>query len=223
MKIALITILIYIVSITFIFGQSKNDSLIVFVGEKIEVAYSAEKKLITFIDTIISDLDTTYKEHYGVISDSRYLAKYKVLELINGAFEKDTIEFIVYDHYGEPSFSKYKNVLLFVRHYGDNLYHEKYQYFPLYLTTENKWASPYSYNDFNHSFRDSITIKPEKIQFKKEVSFYVSGIPPNKAYKWFPIPYYHIQNGKAIAMYGNYIQDLIKLKQETVLKARGIY
>jgi hypothetical protein len=39
----------------------------------------------------------------------------------------------------------------------------------------------------------------------------------------FPTPYYEISNGMATAVYGNYIEDLFKLKQETILKARGIY
>ena len=40
---------------------------------------------------------------------------------------------------------------------------------------------------------------------------------------WYPKPYYDIRNGKAIAIYGNYVDDLFILKQQTILKARGIY
>ena len=39
----------------------------------------------------------------------------------------------------------------------------------------------------------------------------------------FPKPYYKTVRNKAIAIYGNYIDDLFKLKREGVLKARGVF
>ena len=38
----------------------------------------------------------------------------------------------------------------------------------------------------------------------------------------YPSPYYRISNGKAIAEYGNYVPELVEIKKQTVLKARGI-
>ena len=72
-------------------------------------------------------------------------------------------------------------------------------------------------------FRDKITVKPEKISFKEEISFPVDKLSSDEIQTWFPKPYYEISNGKAIAIYGNYVEDLFKLKQQTILKARGIY
>lgn len=170
MKTTTITIFTLFISLTSLFGQTRKDSLLVFIGEEIEVKYSPEEKKESPVDTIIDGTDTSYVRHVSVSMDSRYLAKYKVLRLISGSYKQDTIEFIAFDHYGEPAFSKYKIVLLFVSSYKDKLYHEKYQYFDLYLTTENKWASPYSSGDYNHPFKDKITVKPEKISFKDEIS-----------------------------------------------------
>ncbi len=216
MKTTTISILTLLISLTSAFGQTRKDSLLVFIGEKIEVKYSPEEKKE-------SPVDTSYIKHVSVSMDSRYVAKYKILQLINGSYRQDTIEFLVFDHYGEPAFSKYKTVLLFVSYYNGNLYHEKYQYFDLYLTTDNKWASPYSRGDYNHPFKDKITVKPEKISFKSEVSFSIDKLPSDEIQTWFPKPYYDLKNGKAIAIYGNYVDDLFKLKQQTILKARGIY
>ncbi len=218
MKTTTITILTILISLTSVLGQTRKDSLLVFIAEKIEVKYSPEK---SSSDTIINGTDTIIS--LSVSLDSRYVAKYKVLQIINGSFKHDTIEFFVYDHYGEPAFSKYKTVLLFVSQYKDKLYHEKYQYFDLYLTTDNKWASPYSSEDYNHPFKDKITVKPEKISFKEEVSSPIDKLLPDQIMTRFPTPYYDIRNGKAIAIYGNYVDDLFKLKQQTILKARGIY
>jgi hypothetical protein len=41
--------------------------------------------------------------------------------------------------------------------------------------------------------------------------------------EWFPQPYYKIEKKQAIPIYGNYVEDLFILKQQTILKARGIY
>lgn len=217
MKTTTITILTLLISLTSVFGQTRKDSLLVFIGEKIEVKYSPQE---SSSDTIINGKDTIT---VSMSMDKMYIAKYKILQLINGSYTQDTIEFFVFDHYGEPAFSRYTTVLLFVSNSKGKLYHQKYQYFDLYLTTENKWASPYSSGDYNHPFKDKITVKPEKIYFKEEISFPIDNLSSEKIQTWFPKPYYEIKNGKAIAIYGNHVDDLFKLKQQTILKARGIY
>lgn len=194
------------------FGQTRKDSLIVFVGEKIKIKQT--KRPLT--ETIIEGNDTiTY-----VRIDREYSAKYKILQLIHGSYKSDTIEFKVYDHYGKPAFSKYKTVLLFVSKDNGKLYHEKYQYFDLYMTENGKWASPYSSGDYNHLFKDSITVKPEIIPFTGKVSYPVKNMPEDEVKKWFPEPFYRIEKEQAIAIYGNYVEDLFILKQQTILKAR---
>ena len=158
-----------------------------------------------------------------IYMDSEYLAKYKILQLVHGSYKSDTIEFTVYDHYDKPAFSEYQTVLLFVSEYHGELFHEKYQYFDLYMTEKGKWASPYSSKDYNHPFKDSITVQPEKIPFIDKVSYSVKKMPADVKKELFPRPYYKIEKKRAIAIYGNYVEDLFKLKQQTILKARGIY
>ena len=178
----------------------------VFVGKKLKVTPEPE--------TYYCDV---------VIMDSRVKAEYKVLQQVVGDFPKDTIIFTSFNHNQRITFSNYENVLLFVSEYCGKLYHEKYQYFDLYLSTDNKWASPYSSRDYNHPFKDKITVKPERIPFKDEISFPIDKFSSDDIKTWFPKPYYEIRNGRAIAVYGNYVEDLFKLKQLTILKARGIY
>ena len=212
-----------LISLTSLFGQTSKDSLLVFIGEKIEVKYSPEESKESPLDTIIEGNDTSYVRHVSISMDSRYIAKYKILQNVHGSYKTDTIEFFVFDHYGEPEFSKYQTVLLFVSYYNGQLYHEKYQYYKLYMTENGKWASPYPSGDYNHPFKDSITVIPEKIVFKGYVSFPVDKLTSEDRNRWYPKPYYEIKNGQATAIYGNYVDDLFKLKQQTILKARGIY
>lgn len=210
-------------SITALFGQSSKDSLIVFVGEIIEVKFSQEEKKEEPADTIIEGKDTDYVRHISISMDARYIAKYKILQLLQGPYKADTIEFVTFDHYGKPGFSKYKTVLLFVSVRDGKLYHEKYQFFDLYPAKNGKWASPYSASDYNHPYKDSITVRPEKIDFTGRVSFPLAKLTKEQIELWYPAPYYEIKGNKAIAVYGNYIDDLFKLKQQTILKARGYY
>ena len=80
--------------------NERNNRLFVFVGKKIAIQ----------------------NEPYVRGSlDNGFTAKYKVLQRVYGNYEKDTIEFTAYDHYGIPAFSKYKNVLLFVSEYEGNI------------------------------------------------------------------------------------------------------
>ncbi|MBX2969990.1 MAG: hypothetical protein KF803_11515 [Cyclobacteriaceae bacterium] len=209
MKTRLLTILTIFITITYSFGQSRKDSLFVFVGEIIEVKdYPYEKEDPK--DSIIT-----------IHMDSRYLAKYKVLKSVYGTFTEDTIEFIVYDHYGKPAFSKFKTVLLFVSNYKGQLYHEKYQYFDVYITKDNRWASPgdpYKFDDYHRK-----DLKPQKIEFKEKVSYDIGQLDKDRIKKSFPKEYFNIVRKKAYPLMGTYIEDLFTVKKEGVLKARGIF
>lgn len=182
--------------------NAKQNSLFVFVGEKIEV---------------------TQLQHEPGAFDNAFLAKYKVLDKVYGDYLKDTIVFEAYDHYGDPPFSKYKFVLLFVSLHEGKFYHEKYQYFDLYKTKTGKWASSYPTADYKHDYNKNISVKPEKIDFAEDVYYDVSGRDRKSVKEWRPAPYYQVEQGKAKAIYGNYIPELFKLKRDGVLKARELF
>lgn len=198
----LITILIIFFSFLSAFGQTRKDSLIVFVGENIEIK------------------EIHSRDFYEL--QSKYLAKYKILQLVHGTYKSDTIEFIVYSH-EDPIFPNYQTVLLFV--YEDNgvLIHETNHFFHLYMTEKGKWASPYPTFYYGiPTYKDRITVVPEKISFIDEVSFssFVTGggfhfgikyMTANEIQRYFPQPFYKIEEDRAIAVYGNYVEDLFRL------------
>lgn len=182
-------------------AQTRKDSLIVFVGEKLSVVEDPEE--LSF--------------------NRRYRAKYRILEMVHGSYTADTIEFLAYVHEGPLAFDKYSNVLLFVSNRGGQLYHEKYQFFDVYKAQNGKWASPYPTADYNHPFKDSITVKPEKINFQQDLKY---GLKPSfnmMRRQDYTAPFYRIVGDYAVPVYGNYVEDLFKLKMETTLKARGIF
>lgn len=208
-------------------AQNRSDSLLVFVGEKIDVHYSPEKpKVHPPEKAVIGEnavLLPRLPRAVDVPFDGRYAATYKIISTLHGSYTKDTIKFIAFDHYGMPEFSQFKNILLFVSSCRGKLYHEKYQYFALYATEDGKWASPYSSSDYEHPYKNSLTMKPQRIRFKYDLSFPLEGLASDVIAKRYPKPYYELRVGSAIAIYGKYADELFKLKQQTVLKARGIF
>ena len=183
-------------------SKEKNNRLFAFVGEKISLVSLGR----------VSDLD------------EGFIAKYKVLQKVYGSYKEDTIEFMVYDHYGEPFFSKYKNVLLFVTEDSGKYYHEKYQYFDVYQAKNGRWAGAYSHDDYSKTPKN-LAIIPQRIFFRQEIFYMIpeenpGGILYNKIY---PEPYYKIDGHKATAVYGNYVEDLFRLKKNGVLRFRELF
>lgn len=188
------------------FGQSKKDSIYVFVGEKISVTRFHPE-----------DSDS-------IIYDSGVKAKYKVIQMIYGSYSYDTIEFEAYDHYGRFRFSNFKNVLLFVSNENGKLYHEKYMFVDVYKTKNGRWAGSYQSADFNHVLNKNINIKPEPIEFIGEVSYEIpQWVTQDEALQGYPSPYFIIRDRKALVVWGNYVEELFELKQKGYLKSRGIF
>ena len=187
--------------------ENEGKKLLIFVGERIEVKE-----------------DTTV--YFSGLPYGQYKCRYKILEVICGDYNKKEISFIAYDHYGTPAFSDYKTSLLYVYSEPpskDSFYHVNYQYDALYKTKDGKWASPYSF--MNYDAEDTVTkkIKLHKVEYAEDVSFDVKGMSRQSLNRFYPLPYYSIANKKATAHYGNYIDELVKLKKEGALKSWGFY
>jgi len=174
--------------------NERDNKLFVFVGEKIKV---------TTIPFTPSDFDGGVK------------AKYLIIQHIYGYYDKDTIEFEAYDHFNRFPFADYKNVLLYVVEDDGKFYQEKYMYDPLFKTKDGRWAGPYS-DGYRHSYNKHTTIKPEKLDFAELVSF-PTKVKDGEGKEFtisYPEPYYKIVGDKAIAVYGNYIPELFRLKKK---------
>jgi hypothetical protein len=189
-------------------NQVGKSKLYVFVGEKIEV--------VSFEPEI---------EKGEVLMDFSFKAKYRVIQNVYGKYDKDIIEFEVYDHYGIPPFSKYKNVLLFVSEYEGKLYHEKYQYFDVYQTKNGKWAScgdPYRKDDYHRKNFQAVNLEfNEPLIF--DLNDYKKDYRPEYVKEFFKSPYFKIADNKAQCLMGAFVEDLFKIKKEGVLKARGLF
>lgn len=184
---------------------NEKPKLYVFIGKKISVDH--------YID------QPNYCDFISM--DSKFAAKYEVLENVYGNYKNKIIEFVGYEHGPmSKSFYDYKYVLLYVADYCGTLTHIKYQYDPLYKTTDNKWASPYNYYNYR-SLSENSSIKPQKIKFKKKLKFKIPDVHDKK--EIYPDLYFEIKDDVATASHGNYPAELFELKKLTTLKEFGIF
>ena len=186
------------------YGANDSNRLFVFVGEKI---------LVEPVPLMRGSMDNGFK------------AKYVVLRKIYGHFPEDTIEFIVYDHYGTPPFSKFKNVLLFVSADSGTYYHQKYMYNDVYKTKDGRWAGTYAREDYEHSYNKHTKIKPIKIDFAQRIVYPITTIDEagRRLTISYPKPYFKTIGDSAIAVYGNFAEELFALKKTGFLTARGLF
>jgi hypothetical protein len=188
-------------------AYAQKGTLYVFVGEKIELMPFDEGKV-----------------EGELVNDNAFKARYRVLYNVYGGYYSDTIEFEVHDHYGSPAFAEFSHVLLFVSEINGKFYHEKYQYFDVYKTRDGRWAGdgdPYKFDGQIEKSRR--LVKPIPITFEKVVAFDLKDLDRSLIHKFYPAPYYKVQNQKAYALMGNYVEDLFLVKKEGVLKARGLF
>lgn len=111
------------------YDEDSKVNLFAFVGKKISVipfdpnAEKIDKKIYDSIsgETIIK------KSH---IMDMGYRCKYLIIKNVFNNPKVDTIDFVAYDHYGTPNFSKYDTVLLYISKSttGNYFFHQKYQF-----------------------------------------------------------------------------------------------
>jgi hypothetical protein len=204
------------------FGQTRKDSLFVFVGEKIEVlSVPNPDNEVKILDTIVKGADTFIQASRPMIPFNKYVARYRVIQNVFGYYESDTISFIVYDHYGEPAFARYEDALLFVSNKDGELIHERYQYFEVYKTDDGRWASPGDPYRFDHVKNKTIVAEP--ITFLEPLVFDLTKYPPQSIDSCFPKPYYRTELMRAYPVLGAYVEDLFLVKKEGVLESRGIF
>lgn len=180
--------------------KENNNNLFVFVGELIQCQVLPQEE---------GSMDAAFK------------AKFKILQMVYGEYASDTIEFIAYDHYGIPQFSKYKNSLMFVSKHDDKYFHEKYQFHDVYRAKNGRWAGTVWCADDD----PPLFPRPEKIDFEENVNFPAIHKDVFGDDEDFPCgePYYRLAGDKKIPVYGNYIEELFLEKKDGVLAARGLF
>ena len=174
-------------------ADDRSSDLVVFVGERIEVRQVA---------------DTPPP---GVLSlDLKFEARYEVHTVIFWAYTASEIRFTAFDHYGRPAFTDYDTVMLYVSKYDGQLFHQKYQFSPVYRTANGRWAGcgdPYQHEPEVH--RGALRARP--IDFLPEVTFSVSGLALDEVKKRYPSEYFVRRGDIVKCIAGAYAEQLFEI------------
>lgn len=135
-------------------SEQTDYSILAFIGQK---RYVEEREKPEFID--IEKPDGTIVSRRVPAFDTRYEARYDVLDVIAGEHKSTSVDFVAYNHYSSPYFPKVNPVLLFLISHEGEWVHSKYLYYPVHETTDGDWAicgSPDRYKDDGHEGRNYV-------------------------------------------------------------------
>ena len=169
-------------------------------------------------DVVMPEGDT---EIICIPMDGVFRATYKVAETLHGVPDAPTISFRVADHYGYPSFARYKHALLFVQQSEGGNYLEKYQGFQLSATADGSWAHCAALDDGPRTPELEALLEP--IAFASGVTFGSEGELNGYALQEsFDPKYFSVRDGLVYCNKAISLHALYKHVTEGVLKARGV-
>lgn len=222
---------ILVVSILLVTCQSKlhlshNDdkkysNIYAFVGKKISVEKfdpnvnnGTEKKII---DEETGDSITIVDR--SVIMDNAFRCKYILVKKLFNKLPNDTIEFIAYDHYGDPLFSENDSVILYISKSKnkDYYFHQKYHYDKVFKDKQGNYFSYLKFNDEEDVQYAVKNVKGFDTHFENE-KFDIKKLNPEVINVYYPKEFYKIENNFAIPTKGIYMDELINYRINTSFK-----
>jgi hypothetical protein len=165
------------------------------------------KNLFSFVGEKIEVIEIP-SEHDGWTRS--YKAKYKVLQTVYGCYAGDIIEFKLRDHEGFLAFSFFKNSLFFLEEANGEFIFTN-DFFDVYRTKNDRWAG------IAANISDTGKMKPQLIDYADPVDYNVVVLYNNRytVHRNLPDHLFATDGDKKYAIYGNYVEDLFRLKTDT--------
>ncbi len=160
----------------------------------------------------ISYEEGNYNYCNHISMDSEWAASYKIDSLIYGDYDKQNIDFKVSVHASYPTFQNYTDVILYINNSCNKYTLTRGGYDIIYKTRNGKWATKYSAFYLNH-IPENLRPQPQPIDFLQPVviEFHESWDDNYISERWYE-PYYTINGRSAIANYGFYLGDAVKIR-----------
>lgn len=196
--------LVIIFAVNCLSAQS-NSKEIAFIGSKITINKITDGYAYTS-DTIGCVEEPIYLTTFV---HAKYEVKYKIRKILHGNYLGDTISFIAYSHYDSLEFPEYDNILFFLYRDDNGYVGLRERYIKVFETKDNRWASDYHLDGCNVFLRDA-KIPMKKLEFMDDASFIIPIKHRDFISKYYPSPYYDINDFKATVIYGCYVEDVLK-------------
>lgn len=191
-------------------GQSLNDSVFVFVGEKVSIKKIRQPNL----------------SKGQIHLYSKYRLKFKVIQNVHNVLEQKRIVFYADAHLGLRELPTNKHSLLFLVLENGQYKLIRFQFFDVYKTTDGRWVSCGDPFYLDKKFKDSIksVIQIVKPVFSRPVTFKINPSMDSASVKdVFREPYFKVDGKVATGVMGCYVEDLFTLKKEGILKELGFF
>ncbi|ATE73160.1 hypothetical protein [Lysobacter capsici] len=183
-----------------------EENLIAFVGEKFSV-----EELPPETDPNILRMDNGFK------------ARYRIKKILYGHYDGDTIEFEAYDHYGRPPFEAFPHSLLYVSRRNGKLYHQKYQFDPVFRNAAGEWVGCGPVGERQALQRKGI-VEARPMAFGPDAYHPIrSHWSARDVAALFARKDFRVEGDKAYCLTGTPVQDLFEVTKRTVFKARGMF
>lgn len=217
----LILVFLHLLHVAFCQNQITGDDLVILTVKEISVYYSYK----TYIDTIINGEDTTFLERPDEILGGAYRYTSEIIEIKQGLLEIDTIQFSSGRHlidYSRLSMFPTPYYLVFLIKRGNRYFNLDLGTLPLYLTEGEQLACCYPFIDYYYFSDNFNQIKPQAVTFKEPLVVRVNDFSEKQVSIRYPNPYFKKEDAKAIAVYGWFVDDLIKIKKLGFLTHKGV-
>lgn len=99
-------------SVDIFYGDDSSENLVVFIGQKEKLNQFDMVDRFGRIDNNSTTGDTINDN--GTYFNEGFDAEYRVVDWVYNKLQVSTIEFLVFDHFGEPNFSNYDYVMLYL-------------------------------------------------------------------------------------------------------------
>lgn len=173
----------------------EKPTRLVFIGKKIEVNFGERKWYCKDVGKVI------------LRNSSKYKFKYKIVELISGSIDNDTISFSAYTHYGRPfQFENSDYALITLKKKCNEIVYQNPS-LNVYGDKIKGWFVAYKTGLYNTIDEKKTGIKPRLIQLNYPIARNVND--------WdltlYPEPYYKVKDGNLYAIYGNTLNEYFEL------------
>lgn len=198
-----------------IFSQ-KKDSVYAFIGKVIESKkvdykeyYNLKDKTINY-SLEIGDTKNDYQliHKAPILMDEMYVTKVKVIKWLNNYLETDTIEFVSFDHYGEPDYLSVENPILYLgfNNKKKEFYQYKYQ-FDIAYKVKGEWLGIYHHRDLYISkYLGNMETVSVNIPYSLPEKFSIHNLEQRA--KFFPEEFYDIKPSRE-----TFIRKLYSVKE----------
>jgi hypothetical protein len=204
---------------------ASEDKLLALVGEKLDV-----------VEVLPDAGDAGDPDTIVIVLDAAFRARYRVIDVVHGAYSGQTVDFEAYDHYGYPKFAQSKYALLYLVEREGRLYHWKYLFDRVYPTADGRFAG--CGDPYPEDAADEIDRRPlAPIEFKPPVVFSLAEervtrrerpdlsaaerTEINQATEaYFSPPAFEVRGDRATCRMGAYPEELFRIANETTIKPR---